>query len=503
MATLVVNLGLSDVQLSRPVTLPGMSESLSAGELPPELISTIGEILQGGEVSKEQRTAFELPIISSYLKYLQERENTSIEKLIIFATRQSDPIHKKKDTYPLAEAIRKYAHDFGLPGHLRVLVRQVDKNPSNFDALLPMYQEELKTRFQSTKPDVSERLYIGLTGGTPQMNQALLVASVDIDAPTKALHKPENGPVRCLRALETLRFRSLIHVASVVKDRYEYLVIAELFADPSVPPMMAVVHHLARYALERMNANVTGALKHLEELLNCPLHYLPNPLQASLIDAVDRWRADVFNLRENKKDPRWLFELVYQAKAYFRQGSYFPMVVRLASYREQALRRIVEQLGVPFVRDGRYIDEAWYKEQVELQAYLQEYEHNGQKGVQVTGREVNQFMLTAIARFLTRDQDEAVTTLAAMEPLVNLRNQSVHNVEGISEEMVVSKLEQGFKLAANTSLLSLTPDLEQLFQILLDIASRLSKESGSLSVAPPNPYDEVNHYLSQLLTSIS
>ncbi|RIV28092.1 hypothetical protein D2Q93_03340 [Alicyclobacillaceae bacterium I2511] len=512
MAILVVNLGLRDLKASQSMCLMinGKNTDIPKTEgntsLPSGTMQLLGDFLKSEQATVEQRKKFYLSIILPYVDYVENEIHEEIKLLVLFGTQQTDAVYAVNDTYPVAEAIAKYKVDFGLPTHIRVQTEQINLNPTNLDSLLPFYEKRLAEKAASwtTRSDLtSKHIIFGLTGGTQQMNEAMLLGAAQLTGNISFLHKPENGPVRKLEFMQRIRFRALSDKALGASEHSSFQMVQELFTEDTLYPTEAyLVRDLAAYAVERMNGNLTESKKILQSLQGRQNQIHDSRVRSKVSNSLDNWLTDLYQLQHDITETRRLFETLFQVGVFARQKSYIAMAVLLGSFREQALRRFVVQRGVVFTKDGKYIDNKWVREQLNLQEYLQTYsfvQEGQQKKLEVrVDREVNQLILTAIGRYLTGDGNADLATLQALDPLIKLRNDIVHRVQGISRDAVQERLQAGFRDMPQHLFPSNTPEVEDLFPVLMDIAGRLSGNEGNGN-AISNPYDEVHACIQDLL----
>ena len=514
MAILVVNVGLRDVKAAQSMRILVNNEEMVIPKtegnesLPRGTMQALGNFLKSDQATAQQRKMFYLPILSSYVDYIQNERHEELNKLVLFGTQQSDAKHAKDDTFPVAEAIKKYKMDFGLPSHTVVQTERIELNPAILDSLFPFYEQRLAEKAagwfsSSTSKTDNEHVIFGLTGGTPQMNMGMLLGAAQLTGNISFLHKPENGFVQKLEFMSQIRFRALSDKALAASERSAYQMVQELFSeDPFFPDEVSLVRDLAAYAVERMNGNLDKATNLLRSLQSRQGKIHNRRVRSQLIDTVDHWLAELYDLQHDANECKRLFEVLFQAELFARQKLYIPMVVLLGSFREQALRLFVVQKGVQFTKDGKFFDGKWYDSQSGLQEYLNTYSFllDGKPKKQAVDirREVNQFSLMAIARYLVHDDNSDLATLQVLDPLIKLRNDIVHKIEGVSQEAVNARLQMGCQDISNHLFSSNEPELEELFPILTEMVGRLSTDEIPVS-SSPNPYDEVHKLIQNLL----
>lgn len=388
-----------------------------------------------------------LPIISKALRYVLTQPG-DLARLTLIASDQgdtppSDPYLAElwgKDTLGTAQVIAR-ALAMGCDGLPAIPVDRIDlwtiadrdgrnRDPSDYDGVRRFFERRL--------PEVAHAIpnataYLEVTGGTPAMTTGLLVAGSEIWGgraialyvhPRYALPQTLNTATRLLAA--PLRAALRANAATFDYDAALRLLRdhRSVIADRLIPGADSVLEAVLDHARCRFNLDLPGARRALEGGVD------------RLGDG--RWRADLLSLYEAAAAPdrRMRLEEVYHgAKARYDVGAWSDFLAQAVRFQENAWRLLCLERGAQFIDrhgrpndDGARVSRAWEH----AVGFRFRSDSPDDTGDPMSSR----MRLRAIARHLAQRRGEnlrrQVEALDRLRGLADLRNETIHTLEGVS-----------------------------------------------------------------------
>ena len=447
-AVLIANLGHSDLELKTDIPEWGFRrshESPGTGVVykPSQHLLQLSDRIWNTESRqiKAMGIPFQLPLIQGYLR-VADIDQVEFTQLYLIGSRQPDREHSSGDSYRLAEALKKHQSLFRLPA---VKPKELATNPSDWSSVVEEMERiigEIAADLRKTSPGI--RVYVGLSGGTPQMNAALLHISSELlrrEFDVRTLYVPRGGPAQPVDAIDRFWRRQEAVALRTLYREYQYHTLAEVLGSASHGPSSAAaaISHLARYGCARLNSDWEAALRALHAAQPLARTNLPIPLR----NRLDVWAREVNRLAHpSPHEFPWVQELLWHAAVTLKQGVWWAFLVRLATFREVALRILAARLGVPFdnpVKDRRLPSQYVT---TELRQFAEA------RGVNLDV-DLNHVVLDCVCEFIFHSGggDPALLScfknLKALKPLVDLRNRVVHEGARVDAQVIVDALKPG------------------------------------------------------------
>jgi hypothetical protein len=484
---LLANIGHHDLQLRQGVEAWG----LGPGSIPADRMAEVGALLGsvGPAQAQELVTTLDLPILRRYVEYAQD-EHLRFEDVVLFGSSQDDTAQAAKDTYPIACALQRWATALGLEA-ARIVAVPVKANPSDLGQMLAFYETELERvarRLAGRAEQVD--VYVGLTGGTPQMNTALLLQGLEAFGPPcrlQALYVPLGQGARRVTALYRLRRKMNYHSLRALAQTGEYSALIESLGETE-EGLQASLVQLARYGRSRLNSDWVEARRMLERAAE----HLYRPETLPRHAQLERWLGDLQGLREPTASV-WLREQAWQAEAVLRQGNLWAFLVRVASFRENALEVLARRLGAELTDNGRYLSPEWLRAMPALGAFA------AQRDVDLK-RELNHLILETVTEFLAHQAGglpcQQLAALKALGLLVRLRNDAAHKGRPVTVADCEQRFAQGVENhpGSRSYFHQGVPGLDALVGGITRLATELSD-----NMERSNPFFELNETLVELL----
>lgn len=360
-----------------------------------------------------------IPILSAYLQYLEANPGGPVI-LHLFGTDQAETSpYRSGDTYPLARALKKHASAF-FPRDCTVQTHQLSGNPTDLYSLSQQYRKYLSRIRSPESLGQPAQIFVGLTGGTPQMNLMLAIESfmafADHSPPT-FLHKPEHGLPR------EMPLPSFLHTVELnaLLEAFAFKVVGQVFARTTVPPAHStLVRHLAMYGHYRLNSDWPNARSQLVEAQR------QTGLEPQQREQIDRWVEDMERLQK-EPESQILFELLFQAEIVLRQGNFWSFLLRLVTVREMALHALAIALGVD-IHDNETLDEEWLDTHPDVRELLASRKLEPKASVPV--------LLEVVRHLAEAESQKLVDFLYAMQEFQRKRNEVVHRGAPVDDQVL-------------------------------------------------------------------
>jgi hypothetical protein len=396
----------------------------------------------------------QLPILAPSLREVLATHER-IERVVLFATDQADPRYRATDTLYFAELARLWLRD--APDFADVLgdikVDRLDSaSPATYDSTFAVYV----SRIASLDDDEIAVCYVGVTGGTPAMNMALLFHAVRVfGSRCQAVYKrpdPDEPafPLDIGTQLRQSVSRQAVVAALARRDFAAALALMEEtggYDDDLVA--------LTRYAKQRLNFDFDSARRSLSHAIASG--YRRPALRCLATTAI----RDLDKLRARDLEAR-LTELTHNAAIAYQAQRYVSFLGRIYRFQEAVLRWIMENIcDLPTDMSPEHREEtSWeWKQRIEahskLHAFLQE-QTIGDKALDY--EQISRPTMKAIVRFV-RDQNEKADgtpyldkrslglfyggfeKFTAFNQLADLRNRTIiaHGFQGVSAAILDAK----------------------------------------------------------------
>lgn len=434
-----------------------------------------------------------LPLLEPTITWLFQHEAiTGADlRLVLFASDQpkEDTLESEwlKDTYPIAEAIRKIVVNKPFQiAHKQVAIERILGSPADYSNMLSFYTHVLPELAKKIEPD--DRTFLEVSGGTPAMASMLIVMGVEVFGE---------------------RVRTL-YVERGAAVPYEVSVSRELFARKTRETLCNQVR-LHAYAVALQSLRDAGSLvapaEDHRQLLAAILSYADRRLsfdfgraRNALQEArqlsvgeqqvrIGRWLREL----ESPDTAAHLSELIHSASIKVSFGDYADFVQRIFRFQEASFRYMLEQIGVPYSnKDGRFIQSEWLQAQPALTKFLESYQNpqtNRPDPVKLD-RPLNRFSLGAIVDFFVQTQARwkhwhtCTKQLFRLSDVADLRNKGIsgHGFDGIGQD----DLEKAYEKSID----ALLADLHAIYEAIF------AHPPG------PNPYDAINALILDLIKAV-
>ncbi|MBX6770618.1 MAG: hypothetical protein IRY83_02745 [Chloroflexi bacterium] len=447
---LLVNVGNRDLQLDGQEIRPARERGL--------------ELREQFDRYRERLT---MPIITPLLAYFEQREE-ALARVVLFATDQpaeADPGFRSTDTLHFAEIVQRLIQE-RTKGRLEVVIRLLrDLNPSQYDETYTFYQRDLRGR---KVVEGIGRWYVAASGGTPAMNQGLLLAAIERfgdDCQVLYLRQGASLP-EPLDLGGQIRQSILRQLARGYLDRYDFAAVQAVLERM---PGRELTARLADYGAARLNFDHHGAWQIADAV-----HALAQGRERLFVQAL---REEARALRDGDAS-LLLAELYHKARVCYQNGAYKEFLVFLFALDEYALQEVIRrELGIDMSGDD-WKDQERRRKQVaerpELRAFLETRQTDS--GEPLRYERATRVALGAYLDFLierppaeTGVPQERAAELKELRqidrqlnapPLARLRNRAVHGTGGASREVITA----AYREAAGSER-DLLADLEALARI--------------------------------------
>ncbi len=438
----LANVGSSDLQLDNGnrITPPR-----PAGK---ELLDRWGE--PGEDLSERLR----LPILTPSLREVLATHRR-IDHLTLFATDQSDPRYRVTDTLYFARLARRWLQsrpefaDF--LGDIQVDTLS-DASPATYDSTFAIYA----SRVASLDSDEITACYVGVTGGTPAMNMALLFHAVRVfGSRCQVVYKRPDPDEPAFPLDIGTQLRQSVSRQAVVAalERQDFAAALALMEEAGGYDDDLVA--LTRYGEQRINFDFDSARRSLSRAIASGYR------RPALRDLATRAIRDLDRLRARNSGTR-LAELTHNAAVTYQAQRYVAFLGRVYRFQEALLRWIMENVcNLPTDMSPEHREETRreWKQRIDnhakLHAYLQEQTIGGKP---LDYEKITRPTMEAIVRFV-RDQNERADGTPYLDKrarglfyggskkftefnqLADLRNRTIiaHDFQGVSAEIVEAR----------------------------------------------------------------
>jgi hypothetical protein len=427
-SALLVNVGNRDLLLDGQEIRPARERGL--------------ELLERFDQHRERLT---MPIITPLLDYF-EHKGEALARVVLFATDQAEeaePQFRSTDTLHFAEIVRRLIQA-RTKGRLEVVLRLLrDLNPSQYDETYAFYQRDLRGRKMT---DGINRWYVAASGGTPAMNQGLLLAAIERFGDfCQVLYLRQGAPLpEPLDLGGRIRQSIFRQLACGYLDRYDFP--AARMALERLPGR-ELEARLADYGAARLNFDHQGAWQIADAV-----HARAQGKERLFVQTL---RAEARALRDGDAS-LLLAELYHKARVCYQNGAYKEFLVFLFTLDEYVLQEVIRrELGIDMSGDD-WKDQERRRRQVaerpELQAFLEA--QRTESGEPLRYERATRIALGAHLDFLierppteTGISEARAAELAELRQidrwlnapaLARLRNRAVHGTGGASREAITA-----------------------------------------------------------------
>lgn len=410
--TLIANVGSRDVQVEGHPSLPKDSRPL-------------GELIW--DKWDELKSSVKFPILGKAVRWLVEKHQL-LDRIVLFASNQSNALYSQTDTFPFAMVIQQYfAEEFGDWVNAATSIIEVKENPADYDLMMRFYAAELA----KLPPDGV--CYVEVTGGTPAMSFMLLWQGVEV-------LKERARPLYILQGKE-----EPLHL-NIAKNLLSHAILGDLRESLAVYQYPAACALLDRHAdfLQQFTpafAAARMAFEHAKHRANFDFARARSAINLSKLP--DLPEEEVAFLRglgaefDSAHDDQLLREEIFAAEIDFRNEAYRDALSNVASFTEGFLRRLALRRGVKLTADQKKIDPVWIDGELKLKRWLLDEKIEWD-------RPVTRLLYTKILEFKGQTDPKLKETLQWVEELNRLqdiRNQATHQHGGVARQDV----EHGFK----------------------------------------------------------
>lgn len=418
---LICNIGGSDVCLDGK---PPPKESMRAkGE----------ELLKDYQHYRHRITT---PLVDQAIQHVSEVLCAGkIDRLALVVSDQADPAHRESDTVYCGEVIKARAEDLHRGKVEKAIVARMreDVNPADYDDTLKWFSDWLARERKLQTEDTD--WFLLLSGGTPAMNNALLLRGVDtFEARATCLYLPRGAETPLtLRIGATLRVRSVCESVRAAVRSYAYgaaLSLAEaqsdLFPDRN---RFTVLTSLLAYGRSRYAFDFEAARRSLTQAVT--------PSSGAMRTEINTHCEDLA-----VRDTHWLLrETLFAAEARFQAEGWTDFLGHIFKFQEGMLHSALRECGVQFDKTGLRLDLTWVETTPGLKDYLATYPHC-RDGINPQ-QELTRLAMEATLRFLADERSDGRAadvraSLSSLNRLSELRNDVMHGTEfpGLSREVL-------------------------------------------------------------------
>jgi hypothetical protein len=450
---LIANIGRSDLQVRRTPTPDWLPDA-------PQDWKALSERDRGAYLAQhfdKLYTELDLAIIG---KAVDDIDSSAIDRIVLFASDQHSAEYRPSDTIETARvAARMVQRRWGIDAS-RIEVVALNEDPSDHDAMIEAQTRELRRIAATYLPATA---YLEVTGGTPAMTNALLLAGTEVfqdRAVALYISRDSAMPAR-LAVGKRLLAGPLRRVLLSNLATFQYTAALETWKE--YRPYFTDQHSAGAADL------VAGLLGHLDARINLDL-----PAARVAIKGLDAlaggiYRPEIeplYNAITPLSREKQLGELLHVAEVRHQTEAYGELLTQVVRFVENCLRLVCLRQGVQFLNWASQIDDNGGKATV----------YQGREGK--TGQKELQKLLVQIA---AADPDVQAVLGAAQqcEKLIHLRNEITHSLSGVSEQMVTTAFGR---------------PLDQLMPLLDGLYAQLTGQARAA-----NPYLAVNRLLTSLL----
>ncbi len=372
------------------------------------------------------------------LKKMIEKINKPLNNLeiILFATMQDN--ENPQDTYYVAKIIKELLIvDFPNLKD-KIYIEKVSRNPSDYGTMIEYYKEKLD-RFD----DNYDRIYLGITGGTPAQISSLIINGVlKWEEKARTLYKPRNKEPKydkigekIFKILKINEFNAFVEshhydFASKLMEKYKLIDNWECECH-----YLKGLHHKKLFDFERAKGEFNKALNY-----------------ANLEDE-EKILKELVILEELSKEPKNFDErikkyallidlLVDNAVMKWESGEYVDFIGRIFRIEEALLRLIFEsEFKIGTDKDSFEDFKKFLDENEDIVKFVKEKLKIEELEPRPT-RKVLFGILNYLVSKMGRGKDlrDVYNLIKGIEKLADLRNSSIiaHGFEGISKEDIIS-----------------------------------------------------------------
>ncbi|NTV65587.1 MAG: hypothetical protein HGA65_18915 [Oscillochloris sp.] len=440
----------------------------------------------------ELRPLLRLPIIAKALAHLQA-QGLRADSVVLLASDQpasASPRFHESDTCLTAAVITRLLND-GVADHPPIPAGQVmtwtiadgqgvGGDPSDYDLVLA-FLERLLATLAETFP--SGPVLLEVTGGTPAMTTGLLIAGCEAfgaRAEVLSVHprRPQPAALNVGRRLLATPLRATLrsNAATCAYDAALATLRAnrETVGDRLAPGTIEAIERLLDYARCRYNFDFPGASAALATMGQAGRE--AGTFATLAADVADPDRAAL------------LAEVVHGAQARYAAGLYADFLTQLVRFEENLLRLLCLARGVRFTTrqsglpddDGSLISRAWLRS---LPFTLSRDYDDGRD--RASSRGLLRELLGPLAQSRGEDLRPLLAQLDQLKPLVYLRNELTHSLDGVRQADLAVRF-VGPRAPARSA-----------DQILPHLASLFAQVAGR--ALPPSPFTTINNLLDRLL----
>ncbi|MBD3215527.1 MAG: hypothetical protein GF311_23155 [Candidatus Lokiarchaeota archaeon] len=278
------------------------------------------------EVYSKVKEKLSFPILSPYFKpHITE----DLTKVYLFVTNQEDQRYRKGDTKHFGHILEKWIEEtYGI----EVNVIDYANDPTNYQILYTFYSETFTQ--QRNLFEQEKEILASLSGGTPQMNNALYVILSSLYPKKVEFYSVDQGELIPVDHEATINKIFIQKASRELLNIFQYQSIIQILDEYSIPRKQKVVH-LLEYAHHRKNFD-------FEEAQNAYDRFI-NEISRSQIP-----HYHYFDLPDFKDPVNLIEELFYNIEMNYKTQNYL-MVIALLFRIEEAL--LVEILAYLFKED--------------------------------------------------------------------------------------------------------------------------------------------------------
>lgn len=263
-----------------------------------------------------------LPILDPLMKLVRRRHPGTPVAIVLFASDQKDPEHRKDDTLHAAECAARLLRE--RKGVAAVEVEAVHEPPHRHDAMFALYRERL-VALKDQGP--VERVYAAGAGGTPACNMALLFHAIRVFGtacvPAYTVEGRDEAETLELGGQVNLEF--VREQARAAVERADYGAAAPLFRALGC----SAAAYLCESAHERLSFNFEAAREIIDR------HRAG--MTDAAAEAADRFRRTLDPSRD-EESAGLLNELYHNMRIIWRRGQYLDFAGRLFRLIEGVLK---------------------------------------------------------------------------------------------------------------------------------------------------------------------
>ncbi len=471
-AVLICNVGHHDLKLTRDLELDG--QQVTSERLREDSRRT-GELLLANWDSAAP--ALSIPIIDKFLARI--RDTQQVRRVHLFVTNQQDSKYSKSDTVTTGKIIERLLAD----RRLLVKLHEFRENPADWDLVLRFYLRRLPGLALS-----GARHYLGLTGGTQQMNTALLIAGMEAFAERHVLSATSDQPLPALSQVDRLIQRRWV-IRTIIShlDHGDYWAAYGLLKDNPEAAGDADRHALCLALLDYGHLRLCFRFDAAARVLAPVVALAPDGATKATVMELEHEAIRLYSAETSDMQGLRLQEIARSARLYHRRGQWLELPALTHAFREMALSLLVERAGVQVQNPGSgwpRLDLSSVRQQAGLTEALNATQYDGQPLKWQDKLTVP--VARAVLAWAAQAQENTLKTwldeLDGLEETVRVRNRTVfgHASEGVNEETLSGKFPGGG-------------------DALVQTLGRLAGELTQSNEQPPDPFDRVHDLVSRLL----